>query len=127
VAEDTPNLRFRPSQDEYSYLLSTGIIKTWAKQCHLWIKNDRQDSINRVFEERTQRRIDVIESVRNGLLLIGMGILILLISQGSLLMIPEIVVVIHSSAIASVVIGFITIFYRRKKLDGRTATADARQ
>jgi hypothetical protein len=56
-----------------------------------------------------------------------MGILILLISQGSLLMIPEIVVVIYSSAIASVVIGFITIFYRRKKLDGRTATADARQ
>jgi hypothetical protein len=55
------------------------------------------------------------------LLIMGMGILILLIAQGSILMVHEVMVVINLSAIACVVIGFITIFYRRKKHNGGAA------
>ena len=114
VADEIPKLQFRPNQDEYVYLESTGIIKNWCEQCHQWISRDRSEAVDIVFGEKKQRKVEVVESIRNGLVLIGVGVLILLISQGSILMTPEIMLVIYVSAIFSVVFGFISMFYRRK-------------
>lgn len=124
MAEDIPKLFFRPSQDEHLYLESKGVLKNWSKQCHSWIARDIKESMDQFSVDRKQSRLDTLDRVRNGLLIMGVGILVFIVAQGAVLMSPAVYLVITGSAVASVIIGIITIFYRKRRKNGRSAADD---